>query len=892
MPEKLKIKRCTRCRLPASQQFFGDDDLGICKACRSSEQKMRIDWSSREKKLKEILELYKKKSENNYDCIVPISGGKDSAYQLYVIKKIYKMNPLAVTFSHNWFTKIGRENLKNLTERLSVDLIEFTPNRNLVNNLARESIEKIGDSCWHCHMGVDAFPLHIAVKFKIPLLIFGESVAESGKETYLDNPDYSVDYFLKYSSIVTPDKMVGKSISKKDLNLFNWPNTEDLKKVGVNRIHLADFIYWDAERQTEFVRDFLGWKEADVEGTYKKYKSVECIMPGVHDYSKFLKRGFGRGTDFSSLDLRDGLMDTNEARNISLLHDSSKPKILEYFLKITNLDEKKFNNFIKNVRDSNHEESLKNLEKLTKNRNLPVNSFVENKAKDASNEILWQKKINEINDDFIFPKFNRKNNLKPKLKIKKFNIKKNVEKKYVKYLFMSAIEQNKFLKNNKSLFLDLIKYQSNYIKDLDKKLKAWSFFDPNLLMDKAEIINKKLENKDDSNFKNSFGILVAVKDIFNTMDMPTTMGSEAWKNYDSGFDARIIHTLRTKEFLIAGKTQTAEFAVDHQNKTKYIFDDKLYGGTSSSGSAAVVSSRMSPIALASQTAGSTIRPSSYHGIFGFKPSFGTIPRTGILKTSDTLDSISLMTSHFDDIKYFFNHIRVKGHNYPFASLVDNNEKKFSKNKKFKLLIVNCKNIEINIDKEVKSNFKQLIQKLKKIGHDVDERDTSTPDFLNNIHRHHDKIYSKSLSYHFENEIKNNWNKIKSLTKKRIGAGTKISNKEYEESLEYQIEVSKKTNELFKKYDFILCPSTAGYALKSISDEKDDYCLIWTFLGLPAINIPSFVSKDGFPFGLQIVSQKYNDLNLINFCDDLISKKIIKGKAIRPEFLNNYFNNKI
>ena len=95
--------------------------------------------------------------------------------------------------------------------------------------------------------------------------------------------------------------------------------------------------------------------------------------------------------------------------------------------------------------------------------------------------------------------------------------------------------------------------------------------------------------------------------------------------------------------------------------------------------------------------------------------------------------------------------------------------------------------------------------------------------------------------------------------------------------------------LFKKYDFILCPSTAGYALKSIKDEKDDYCLLWTFLGLPAINIPSFVSSEGFPFGLQIVSQKYNDLNLINFCHDLISKKIIKGKAIRPEILNKYFN---
>ncbi len=888
MPEKLKIKRCIRCRIPSSQQFVGYDGFGICKACRSSEQKMRINWTEREKKLGEILEFYKSKSQNNYDCIVPISGGKDSAYQLYVIKKIYKMKPLAVTFSHNWYTKIGRENLKNLTDRLSIDLIEFTPNRSLVNSLARESIEKIGDSCWHCHMGVDAFPLHIAVKFKIPLLIFGESVAESGKATYLDQPDYTLDYFLKHSSIVTPDKMICENVTKKDLNLFNWPNLKDLENVGVKRIHLADFLYWDAERQTEFVRDFLGWKEADVEGTYKKYKSVECIMPGVHDYSKFLKRGFGRGTDFSSLDLRNGLMDLNEARNISFLYDSNKPKILEYFLKITKISENEFNKFIKKLRENNQNISIKNLEKYVKKRNLPADNIIKKKNVDISNEILWQKKIYDINDDFIFPKFNLNKNLNSKFNFKKFNLSKNLEKKYSKYLNMSAVEQNKFLKKNSSYFLDITKYQSNYIKNLDKKINAWSFFDEDLLLNKAKILIKKLNNNISKDANNSLGVMIGVKDIFNTMEMPTKMGSDAWKNFNSGFDSRVIHTLRTKLYMIAGKTNTAEFAVDHQSKTKYVFNEKLYGGTSSSGSAAAVSTRMCPIALASQTAGSTIRPASYNGIFGFKPSFGVIPRTGILKTSDTLDTISLMTSNFIDIKFFFNNIRVKGHNYPFAGLIDKNTQKYNSNKKFRILVAKCNNIENHINETVKLNFIKFISKLRRLGHHVDDKESSTPNFLNNIHNHHNKLYSKSLSYYFNNEIENDWKKIKSLTKIRIENGSKISNKEYEESIEYQIATSKKINNLFKKYDFIICPSTASYGLKSIKDEKDDYCLIWTFLGLPTINLPSFISKDGFPYGLQIVSKKYNDLNLLNFCEHLISKKIIKNKAIKPKIVDDYF----
>ena len=145
--------------------------------------------------------------------------------------------------------------------------------------------------------GVDAFPLQASVKFNI--LIIYESVAEvSGKATYFDKPNYSIDYWLKYSSKSKPDGMLDKNISKKDVNIFQWPSIKDLKKTKT-KIHLADYIFWDAERQTEFIKEHLGWKEDHVEGTYKKYKSVECIMPGVHDYSKYLKRGFGRGTDFA-----------------------------------------------------------------------------------------------------------------------------------------------------------------------------------------------------------------------------------------------------------------------------------------------------------------------------------------------------------------------------------------------------------------------------------------------------------------------------------------------------------------------------------------------------------------------------------------------------------------
>ena len=133
-----------------------------------------------------------------------------------------------------------------------------------------------------------------------------------------------------------------------------------------------------------------------------------------------------------------------------------------------------------------------------------------------------------------------------------------------------------------------------------------------------------------------------------------------------------------------------------------------------------------------------------------------------------------------------------------------------------------------MNQEIRLNFERLILKLKKISHSVDQKISSTPSFLNNIHKEHNQIYSKSLSYYFEDEVKNNWKKIKSMTQKKIREGFSISNKEYDDSLNYQISASKKINILFKKYDFIICPSTVSYGLKSIMDEKDDYCLIWTF----------------------------------------------------------------
>ena len=185
---KNNIKFCIRCCTPNTMEGVSFDKLGICTACRSSEDKMHIDWAKREKALKKILFDAKKKAGVNYDCVLPISGGKDSFFQAHVLVKKYKLKPLAVTFSHNWFTETGFYNLQRCLQVFNLDHIQFTPARNLVNKLARKSLGSIGDTCWHCHTGVGTFPIQIATRFNIPLIVFGESIRENhGRARYSNN---------------------------------------------------------------------------------------------------------------------------------------------------------------------------------------------------------------------------------------------------------------------------------------------------------------------------------------------------------------------------------------------------------------------------------------------------------------------------------------------------------------------------------------------------------------------------------------------------------------------------------------------------------------------------------------------------------------------------------
>jgi N-acetyl sugar amidotransferase len=336
-----KLQYCTRCCLPETMEGITFDEFGVCTPCRSSEEKMHINWKDKQSELVEILNKFRNK--NYYDCILPISGGKDSTFQAYVLDRVYKVNSLAVTHGTNWMSLTGRYNLENCINKFNLDHLFFLPNRNTINKVAKRSPELIGDACWHCHIGTQTFPMQTAVKWQIPLMIYGESIAErDGRGSYKNilKPEEKYYYGLNISAKVEPVKYVGKDIKYSEVQIWNYPSKNEMIESNIIYLHLGDYIFWDEQKQTEFIINQFSWKINDrVENTYKGYKSNECVMAGVHDYLNFIKRGVGRATLHASDDVRRGLIKRDEAINLIREYDPQRPHALDYFLKITDLKE-------------------------------------------------------------------------------------------------------------------------------------------------------------------------------------------------------------------------------------------------------------------------------------------------------------------------------------------------------------------------------------------------------------------------------------------------------------------------------------------------------------------------------------------------------------------------
>lgn len=352
------MRYCTRCVYPETSAIkLTFDDRGVCSGCLVAEEREKIDWEPKRKKLDAILEEHRSKDGSNYDCIIPVSGGKDSLFQTHIIKEVYGLNPLLVTFNHTFNTKVGTRNLANMVEKLGCDHIRFTPSPKTVKKLAKLSLKKMGDVCWHCHAGIHTYPVQIAVKFKIPLLIWGEqgysdlagmfSAGDMVEMTYRHRKEHALRGY-DYNDMVSEEE----GITAQELKPFVYPSDEELEEVGVRGIYLGNFLKWNYKAQTELMIEKYGFETAAQERTYTCYENVECHhASGAHDYLKFLKFGYGRASDDAVRDLRLGRLSREEAIDLVMEYDGKRPKDLDLMLKYLNMSEEEFNATIDKMRD-------------------------------------------------------------------------------------------------------------------------------------------------------------------------------------------------------------------------------------------------------------------------------------------------------------------------------------------------------------------------------------------------------------------------------------------------------------------------------------------------------------------------------------------------------------
>lgn len=353
-----KLRKCVKCGLPETYETIEFDAMGVCNICTQQVFKNeKIDWDSRKEMFRALIEENRGKYE--YDCIVPFSGGKDSTFTLYHLVKEYKIKPLVVQFNHGFMRPNLLENNERTFRRLGVDVISFTPNWKVVKRLMREALIRKGDFCWHCHTGIFSYPMHLAIKFNTPLVIWGEPSSEyTAYYDYRDDVIEEVDEarFNRYVNLgITAQDMGGMighdfNLDPRDLTPYTYPAMRDLKKLRYRSVCLGSYIPWDAQAQSRLIMDKLGWKGDEVEGmppNLYSYEKIECAMQGVRDYIKFLKRGYGRVTQMTALDIRNGRLTKAEADQLVLTHEGAKPPSLELFLSFLEMSENEFNEIVK-----------------------------------------------------------------------------------------------------------------------------------------------------------------------------------------------------------------------------------------------------------------------------------------------------------------------------------------------------------------------------------------------------------------------------------------------------------------------------------------------------------------------------------------------------------------
>jgi N-acetyl sugar amidotransferase len=357
------MRFCSRCLYPENAKpTISFDEEGVCSGCRYHESRRQIDWEERWEMLEELLDGVK-------ECIVPVSGGKDSHYQVWLLKEKFGIKPLLVTYNHGFNSGAGNRNLENLVKRSGCDLVRYNTGPDSARRLSRLMLERVGDLTWHYHAGIMTWPFQVAKQYGIDLIVWGEhGFAELTGMVSLNDFVEFTNWKRKEHDMrgVDPTDIVGEggvvganesrttrdlrnrpprdsaqfdwTITSQDIRPLIWPEGE-----VATGIYLSNFLPWNAKNQAEqMIRD---WDFAPVtyprERTFNQYAKIEDHANDLHDYLKFLKFGYGRATDDASTEIRHGRLTRGGGVHMVRKYDPVEPSTLEEycdFLGITSAD--------------------------------------------------------------------------------------------------------------------------------------------------------------------------------------------------------------------------------------------------------------------------------------------------------------------------------------------------------------------------------------------------------------------------------------------------------------------------------------------------------------------------------------------------------------------------
>jgi N-acetyl sugar amidotransferase len=325
----MRIKYCTGCVMPHTKPDLRLDENGVCNACRSYGSRKEVDWESRQKELIALLERYRSANASRWDCIVPVSGGKDSTYQVLRMLQL-GVNPLCVTATTCHLSDIGRRNIENL-KNLGVDYIEFSPNPVIRRKLNRIGLMQVGDISWPEHVGIFTIPIRASVQFEVPLIIWGENSQNEygGPATAAQNNILTRRWLEEFGGLLglrVTDLIGLEGIEARHLIPYCYPSDVDLERVGVTGLFLGYYMPWDGYSNALLAQAHgFTTLSRTVEGSMVNYENLDNYQTGIHDYFKFLKFGFSRASDIASLHIRRGRISRRDGLEIVRKHDGKFP---------------------------------------------------------------------------------------------------------------------------------------------------------------------------------------------------------------------------------------------------------------------------------------------------------------------------------------------------------------------------------------------------------------------------------------------------------------------------------------------------------------------------------------------------------------------------------------